>query len=137
MALDEILTLSKEARFFNVHALADALVQLVPTLGKSRRFQAICRGFDHIVAERCGSQAAAKLALARALRLHENDRPWEAIRELHRAKGAWFHGESIDDCIRAFATLSSLYSQEGLHLAALYYALAGISIANESHSVQS
>jgi hypothetical protein len=134
--LREITKIVDEARFYGVHALAEALTTVAPVFSARNEFNEITAALDSAVAKRFGGAAAARLCSARAMRFCDAKLVCNAVRELHRAKTEWFSRESLSECISAFEVIAGLYMDLGLHLAALYYAEAGLALVGESNDVE-
>jgi len=109
---------------FPLERLADQLTLLTTILVDVPGWSELTAAMDEKLGAAGGRAAAGELAVDRAQRLADADRPLAAISELHKAKAAFFAGDSARQSVLALLNLSSTYLELCLPAAAKEYALA-------------
>ncbi len=128
----EMLDLVKDAPIYPLERFADRVTQIIELLGESSEFDTITNKLDDLLSKRFGGFIAAEKCRDRAIALYEKGYVLKAIKELHRAKIAWFAEESLKGSILAMLSLSQWYLELGLSYAAKQYAMAAAYITMDT-----
>jgi hypothetical protein len=118
--------LAKVAAFaplFPIERFADRLAEFARYIGSHPEYDSLVRQIDELVAERFGQFKTAEKCLHRAEAFHATGDLPRAIAQLHQAKIDWFAKETLDHALHALHWLNLVYVEQGLFLAAKYYAL--------------
>ena len=120
----KMLDLVNEAPIYPLERFADRVTKIIELLGDSSEFDTITNKLDGLLSKRFGGFIAAEKCRDRAIALYKKGHVLRAIRELHRAKIAWFADETLKGSILAMLSLSQWYLELGLSYAAKQYAMA-------------
>jgi hypothetical protein len=85
---------------------------------------------DDLVADVAGNSAAAERSRDRAVAFLRDQRPLDALAELHEAKFRWWRGDTIRGTLLALLMLARCYEHLGLLLAGRQHALAAVGLAH-------
>ncbi|WP_024821112.1 hypothetical protein [Arthrobacter sp. 31Y] len=130
--LSDLAVLLPNARIFPVQSTCDLFEAFSPVLAAHKSYELIRNALDDAIASVEGDNAVAERCRSRALSLFHSGKPLLALREFHKAKISWFHGETLRGSVLAMLTISSVYSDLKLPHAAKKYALTAASIAVSS-----
>ena len=128
----EMLDLVQDASIYPLERFADRVTQIIELLGDSSEFDTITNKLDDLLSKRFGGFIAAEKCRDRAVVLYKKDHVLRAIRELHRAKIAWFADETLKGSILTMLSLSEWYLKLGLSFAAKQYAMAAAFITMDT-----
>ncbi|WP_179012440.1 hypothetical protein [Paenarthrobacter ureafaciens] len=132
--LSDLAALLPKARMFPVQTTCDLFEAFSPVLAAHRNYETIRNALDDALSSVEGDNAVAERCRSRALSLFKSNKPLLALREFHKAKISWFHGETLRGSVLAMLTISGLYSNLKLPHAAKKYALTAASIAVSSQN---
>ncbi|QDG65248.1 hypothetical protein NIBR502772_02600 [Pseudarthrobacter sp. NIBRBAC000502772] len=130
--LSDLAELLPRARMFPVQTTCDLFEAFSPVLAAHGNYEMIRNALDDAIGSVEGDNAVAERCRNRALSLFKSDKPLLALREFHKAKINWFHGDTLRGSVLAMLTISSVYSDLKLPHAAKKYALTAASIAVSS-----
>ena len=128
----EMLDLVKDAPIYPLEQFADRVTKTIELLGDSSEFDTITNKLDDLLSKRFGGFIAAEKCRDRSIALYKNGYVLRAIKELHRAKIAWFADETLKGSILAMLSLSQWYLELGLSYAAKQYAMAAAYITMDT-----
>ena len=121
---NKLAKLAAHAPLFPLERFADRLSEYARYIGTHPDYESLTDAVDALLAERFGTFKTAEKCLERAKSFREAGDLPRAMSQLHRAKIDWFAEETLDKSLMALHWLSSSYKEQGLHLAAKYYALS-------------
>ncbi|WP_091471022.1 hypothetical protein [Paenarthrobacter nitroguajacolicus] len=130
--LSDLAELLPHARMFPVQTTSDLFEAFSPVLAAHRSYEEVRNALDVAIGSVEGDNAVAERCRSRALSLFHSGKPILALREFHKAKINWFHGDTLRGSVLAMLTISSVYSGLKLHHAAKKYSLTAASIAVSS-----
>jgi hypothetical protein len=125
----KLVKLAVHAPLFPLERFADHLTDYARYIGKHPDYKSLTIKVDALLAKRFGHFKAAEKCLDRALAFMEAGDLPRAIGQLHQAKIDWFAEETFGKALLALNCLSNAYSEQDLHFAAKYYALAAAFLA--------
>ncbi|WP_024805636.1 hypothetical protein [Nocardia sp. BMG51109] len=131
-AMGHLLTLVEllpDAPAYPIGTLAMTIDVLTPQMQDHRLYQRVCDRLDEAVARRDGDAAVAERCRQRAQSFESAGRPLDALREYHKAKVKWFHGDTFQDALDTIVHIIDLYSELGMYLVAKKYALGLAALA--------
>ena len=128
----ELSQLLPAAPAYPIESFSMLIDLLSPALHDHPLYRRVCDGLDDAVRRQDGDAAVAEKCQQRAAAFSKAGRPLDALREFHRAKVNWFHGDTLSGSLDAIASIVDLYSGLGMHLAAKKYALALAALAQRS-----
>jgi hypothetical protein len=126
---DKLVRLANRAPLFPLERFADHLAEYARYIGTHPEYEPLTKKVDALLAKRFGQFKAAEKCLDRAIVFQKAGDLPHAIAQLHRAKIDWFAEETLGKALLALNCLSEAYSEQGLHFAAKYYALAAAFLA--------
>lgn len=127
--LADLAELLPIARTFPVQTICDLFEAFSPVLAAHEHYEKVRNALDEAISSVEGDNAVAERCRSRALILVKAEKPLLALREFHKAKIKWFHGDTLRGSILAMLTISSVYSDLKLPHAAKKYSLTAASIA--------
>lgn len=117
------------ARAFPVDSISRLFQMFAPALAKLDGYVEVRDALDQAMASLMGDNSRAERLRDRAMMFMRAGRPLEALDDLHEAKLAWFHGETLKGAVLVMRFLGKVYSDLGLMYAAKLYAAAALSTA--------
>jgi hypothetical protein len=133
---NKLAKLAKHAPLFPLERFADHLANYARYIGKHQDYEPLTEKVDDLLSKRFGKFKAAEKCLDRAAAFLDADDLPHAISQLHRAKIDWFAEETFGKALLVLNCISQAYSEQGLFLAAKYYALAAAFLAVDSSNVE-
>jgi hypothetical protein len=129
--------LAEKAPLVPVDSVSSLLALLAPALVDCRDYAELVRLMDDRLAEVAGSSAAAERSRDRAFAFLRQNRPLDALADLHEAKVRWWQGDTLRGSLLALLTLARCYERLRLYLAAKQHALVAVGMAgahgNDEH----
>jgi hypothetical protein len=120
---------ASDARGLPIQQLSKIFDLLAPRFAADPRYPKIRDALDAATAELHGDSEAGTRARDRGVALREAGRPLLALRELHKAKIRWFHGDTLRGALLTMIVIAKVYRDLGLPHAAKQYALAAAATA--------
>lgn len=120
------------ARAFPVQTICDLFEAFSPVLAAHEDYERVRNALDEAIGAVEGDSAVAERCRSRALSLVKSGKPLLALREFHKAKINWFHGDTLRGSLLAMLTIAGVYADLKLPHAAKKYALTASSIAISS-----
>lgn len=123
--VDELIDILEASKSHPLFPLGCAKIRIdhhVTTLAKASQFDRLTALLDDAVAQRSGYAAAAESRRLRAHALHDSGDSLNAIRQLQRAKQAWYGSGQIEETVACLGDLADWYLELRLPLAAKYNA---------------
>lgn len=130
--LSDLAGLLPIARAFPVQTICDLFEAFSPVLAAHADYERVRNALDEAIGSVEGDNAVAERCRSRALSLIKSGKPLLALREFHKAKINWFHGDTLRGSLLAMLTIASVYADLKLPHAAKKYALTASSIAVSS-----
>ncbi|OFI36750.1 hypothetical protein BIU82_11755 [Arthrobacter sp. SW1] len=130
--LGDLAELLPIARAFPVQTTCDLFEAYSPVLVAHEQYEKVRNALDKAICSVEGDNAVAERCRSRALTFIKSEKPLLALREFHKAKINWFHGDTMRGSVLAMLTIASVYSDLKLPHAAKKYALNAASIAVSS-----
>lgn len=127
--LQKLAELLPDARAFPVETVAELFQFFAPAFLKHPDYMTVRDALDEATAAVQGESARAERCRDRAVALTEADEPLEALAELHDAKLAWFHGDTLHGAILVMRFIGQIYAGLGLMYAAKLYSCTAASLA--------
>ncbi|AOX44905.1 hypothetical protein [Microbacterium sp. BH-3-3-3] len=118
------------ASLFPIEHTAELFEMLTLSLADHPEYAELRDGLDEAVARVGGDATKAERAHARAITFAGAGQLLRALADVHEAKIAWRHGETIEDSIPMMLLAASIYEHLGLFFAAKLHAFAAAVAAN-------
>ncbi len=131
-AWTELSTLIPDTPLFPVDEFTEIVQYLTPALIDADGWEGLVTALDAATGRVAGGARAGELCRDRAVALRRNERPLDALHEIHRAKVEWWTGDTLRGALLAMSFIAHLYRDLKLPLAAKQYALA---VAGAAHAV--
>lgn len=131
--LVDLSELLPAARTFPVQTICDLFEAFSPILAVHDHYEKVRNALDEALGSVEGDNAVAERCRSRALSLMKSEKPLLALREFHKARINWFHGDTLRGSLLAMLTISKIYDDLRLPQAAKGYALAAGAVAVSSH----
>ena len=122
--------LAPKAPLAPVDSLSTILSLLAPALVDRPGYRELVGLMDSVLADVAGNAAAGERSRDRALALLKQDRPLDALTDLHEAKIRWWQGDTVRGSLLALLLLARCYEQLGLFMAARQQALIAVGLAH-------
>ena len=132
----KMLDLVNKAPIYPLELFADRVTKIIELLGDSSEFDTITNKLDDLLSKRFGGFTAAEKCRDRAVVLYRKGHVLRAIKELHRAKIAWYADETLKASILTMLSLSEWYLELGLSFAAKQYAMAAALITTHTDKTE-
>ena len=132
----KMLYLVNKAPIYPLELFADRVTKIIELLGDSSEFDTITNKLDDLLSKRFGGFTAAEKCRDRAVVLYRKGHVLRAIKELHRAKIAWYADETLKGSILTMLSLSEWYLELGLSFAAKQYAMAAALITTHTDKTE-
>ena len=132
VTLSDLAEVLPVARIFPVQTVCNLFEAFSPVLAAHKDYERVRNAFDDAIGSVEGDNAVAERCRSRALAFVKAEKPLLALREFHKAKISWFHGDTLRGSVLAMLTISGVYSQLNLPHAAKKYALTATSIVLSS-----
>jgi tetratricopeptide (TPR) repeat protein len=128
-AWTKLARLAPKAPLLPIDSLSEILALLAPALVDRSGYRKLVDLMDRVLAEVAGSAAAAERSRDRATALLDENRPLEALTDLHEAKARWWRGDTLRGSLLALMLLAHCYEHLGLFPAARQQALVAVGLA--------
>ncbi|MFG3642437.1 hypothetical protein ACGF3C_19460 [Micromonospora sp. NPDC047762] len=122
--LAELVGLLAEAPTYPVDSLANYFDMIAPILADHPLYDRVRGGLDEVTSRQSGDAAKAQRCRARAISMCRSGNWPAALRDLHEAKVAWWHGDTMRDALLSMRFISRVYSELAMPLAAKQYGLS-------------
>ena len=129
LAWTELVEGLDETPLFPLRTLGVVLQMLMPLWRAQAEWRRLLDLVDEAMGIRLGSNAVAERARDRAIALLKEGHHLEALEEFHRVKADWWLGDTVRGSLLAMLTMSDIYLELRLPLAAKAQALATAYVA--------
>jgi hypothetical protein len=127
--LVELTQMLPRARAYPINTTAELFQLFAPAFIDHPDYQSVRDALDEATSELEGDSVRAERCRDRAMTLRRSGRTLEALVDLHAAKLAWFHGDTMYGAILTLRFIGKLYAELGLVYAAKLYACTAASLA--------